>query len=284
VPPRRQRGQLVSHADVFTLDLHRALVEQLPEALNNLARVPLTESNLDVLGDERGVYQLFEREQPVYIGKSELPLRERLGQHLRRCSGRLNISVDDMAFRCLYVDAFVDAAAPERLLIESYRASGLAPWNVSEGFAPKDVGRERDGGKPGQWFLDRPVDFGASFTVPTSGRGIQLLTALELLKEAVPFDLFRFASRRSRAAKDRIDAATDYPGRYVTLPTGRAAILAHLRPVMEQLPPGWQATVLPPGVILYKERHLYGYALDGWRHTEEGVQPLPRGAQVTGVS
>src|SRR5262249_22641234 len=154
-----RRGEITKHADVFTLDLHRALVEQLPEALDQLAPVQLTESNLAVLGNERGVYQLFEREQSVYIGKSEQPLATRLDQHRRRCSGRLNIDVRDMSFRCLYVDRFVDAVSPERVLIEKYQKVGLAPWNIQEGFAPKDVGRNRDRGIPGQWFLTRPADY-----------------------------------------------------------------------------------------------------------------------------
>jgi len=115
-----------------------------------------------------------------------------------------------MSFRCLYVDRFVDAASPERVLIANYRALGRAPWNVDEGFAPKDVGRNRDKTTPGQWFIDRPADYEALITVEQGGRSIPLLTALELLKEAVPFDLFRYASRRSRGRQDRLDAENDY--------------------------------------------------------------------------
>jgi hypothetical protein len=281
MPHHPPRGEIVDHADVFALDLHRALVEQLPEALKKLATAPLAPSNLAVLGGERGVYQLFEGRQSVYVGKSELPLAERLEQHRRRCSGRLNINVDDMAFRCLYVDRFVDAVSPERILIEKYQAQGLAPWNVQEGFAPKDVGRNRDHGVPGKWFLDRPVDYLAEVTVLAGGQAVPLLTAMQGLAKAIPFDLFRYASTRSRSQKDRQDAEHDYPGRYVTLPVGPAPIMIHLRTILEQLPPGWQATVLPPGVILYKEKLPYHYALDGWRRTEGGVASLPQGPGVS---
>lgn len=160
--PHPRRGEIVSHADVFALDLHRALLEQLPEALEALTPVPLAPLNLEVLGGERGVYQLFEKGQSVYVGKSE--------HHRRRCSGRLHIDVRDMSFRCLYVDRFVDAASPERVLIEEYKARGLAPWNSDEGFAPRDVGRKRDMGRPGQWFLDRPADYRALIRVDAGGR------------------------------------------------------------------------------------------------------------------
>jgi hypothetical protein len=280
VPERQRRGQIVNNADVFALDLHRALVEQLPEALDALEPAPLSRPNLDVLGTERGVYQLLERGRSVYIGKSEQPLALRLDQHRRRCTGRLNIDVNEMSFRCLYVDRFVDAAAPERVLIERYQARGEAPWNVQEGFAPKDVGRQRDRGRPGQWFLDRPADHEALITVPEGGRRIPLLAALERLKTAVPFDLFRYASSRSQDRKDRADAEQDYPGRYIVLPDEPAPTLLHLRAVIERLPEGWQATVLPHGVILYKEQYPYDYALAGWHHTLTGVAPLPCGSEI----
>jgi hypothetical protein len=229
---------------------------------------------LDVLGDERGVYQLFEREQSVYFGKTEGSLKARLYRHKRRFSGRLNIKVEDITFRCLYVDSFVDAASPERLLIKKYKDTGLASWN-HEGFGPKDVGRARDGGSPGPWFLQRPVDYQASFAVPKGGQRIDLLSALQILKETVPFDLLRFASDKSKNQRDVRDAQSDYPEKYVTLPSKPASILDHLRPIMEQLPAGWQATVLPHGVILYKDRgRAYDYALDGWMRTDSGVQLL----------
>jgi len=76
-------------------------------------------------------------------------LASRLEQHQRRCLGRCKINVADMSFRCLYIDRFVDAASPERVLIANYRALGLAPWNGDVGFAPKDVGRNRDKTRPG---------------------------------------------------------------------------------------------------------------------------------------
>jgi hypothetical protein len=277
---RELRGQIVDHADVFTLDLHRALVEQLPRALSDLDPAPLTPSNLAVLGEERGVYQLFERDKPVYVGKSDKTLADRLEQHRQRCSGRWNIDAADMSFRCLYVDAFVDAASPERQLIASYKRSGLAPWNFDVGFAPKDVGRNRDGGRPGQWFLDRPVNFETLIELPESPIRRGMLGALELLKQVVPFDLFRFASSRSHELEDRIDAERDYSASFVDTLAGQAPVIEHLRVVVEQLPPGWQATVLPQGVILYKERRTYAYALAGWRRTATGTDGLGRGSSV----
>ena len=179
---RRVRSESAHHADAFVLDLHKALVEQLPAALDALKPAALTPENLAVLGAERGVYQLFERGDSVYVGKSEEPLAARLDQHRRRCSGRWNTDLAEMSFRCLYVDAFVDAASPERLLIASYQRSGQAPWNNKAGFGPKDVGRKRDHGVPGQWFIDRPVVYETEIVLPNHGQRIPLVGALGQLQ------------------------------------------------------------------------------------------------------
>jgi hypothetical protein len=280
LPGRELRGQIVDHAHVFALDLHRALVEQLPRALSDLGPAPLTPANLSVLGVERGVYQLFERDKSVYVGKSDKTLADRLEEHRQRCSGRWNIDVTDMSFRCLYVDAFVDAASPERQLIASYKRSGLAPWNFDVGFAPKDVGRNRDGGRPGQWFLERPVNYDALIELPGGARRRGMLDTLELLRRLVSFDLFRFASSRSHEHQDRLDAERDYPDSFVDTLAGQAPVIEHLRVAVAQLPPGWQATILPQGVILYKESRRYAYALAGWRRTSTGVDGLGCGSAV----
>jgi hypothetical protein len=276
VPAPRQRGQLAPHADVFAIDLNAALLEQLPQALNLLTPVPLTEDNLALLGPEHGIYQLFHAGRSVYFGKSQDTLRTRLGQHRRRCMGRLGIDIADMSFRCLYVDKFVDAASPESVLIQRYKEAGLAPWNIAEGFAPKDPGRGRGSGAPGQWFIDRPVNYTVAVRIEGAGRRMPLVHALAQLKAAVPFDLFRYASTRSRDARDK-GSLVDYEGREVVLEAGDVSLMSHLYAVVTALPAGWQATVQPHGVIIYRENVDYPYALDGWRHGPHGVVALARG-------
>ena len=96
----------------------------------------------------------------------------------------------------------------------------------------------------------------------------------------MPFDLFRYASKSSQDAKDRMDAARDYPDRYVNVLDGPASVLEHIRTVVGALPPGWQATVLPQGVIVYKELADYDYALAGWRRAPGGAEGLRRGPAV----
>jgi hypothetical protein len=270
---------LLPYADLFAIDLNAALLEQLPSALNQLEIAPLTESNLAVLGPEHGIYQLFHKEQPVYIGKSQEELRIRLNQHRRRCSGRHNIDVADMSFRCLYVDRFVDAASPESVLIRRYKELGLAPWNIAEGFAPKDVGRGRPAGKPGRWFLEHPVRHTVVVRVPGGGEPMPVLRALAALKQAVPFDLFRYASAMSGIASDKASVG-DYAGRVVVLDEGEVPLMRHIHRIIEALPVGWQATVQPQGIEIYREAVDYAYAIDGWRHEPDGVVALAPGAAI----
>ncbi|KQX65976.1 GIY-YIG nuclease family protein [Angustibacter sp. Root456] len=274
--PKRERGQLLPNADVFTLDLNAALLAQLPAALEGLETAPLTKENLAKLGPEHGVYQLFHQGQPVYIGKSKQALRNRLGQHLNRCSGRYNIDLADMSFRCLYVDKFVDSASPESVLIERYQAQGKAPWNVKEGFAPKDVGRGRPDGRPGKWYLDRPVRHDCVIEVDGAGEPMPIEQALLAIKNAVPFDLFKFASQRSRLPKDQA-MTEDYVGRTVTLASGPSPLMDHLANVLHQLPPGWQASIIPQGVFVYRESVDSPWNIDGWRRTETGLVELSPG-------
>jgi hypothetical protein len=124
-----------------------------------------------------------------------------------------------------------------------------------------------------------PVTYEAQIVLPEGGQRIALVDALRLLKSAVPFDLFRYASKQSRKPQDRAAAEQDYPGRSVDILPGPVSVLEHIRTVVGQLP-GWQATVLPQGVILYKETQDYDYALAGWWRTLTGVEGI-RGGQET---
>jgi hypothetical protein len=276
---REQRGEVTTYADFFQLDLYAALLEQLPNALEKTTPTPLNEQSLRLLREERGIYQLFHRSDPVYIGKADKKLTTRLRKHYRRCSGRRNINPHDISFRCLYLDKLVDATSPERELIKQYQKQGQAPWNQKEGFGSNDLGHGRKNQRPGRWFIDRPADYQAVVRIEQAGNELPMLKALELLREAVPFDLFRFASKDSRSPADKT-SSEDYAAAFVTLERGDVPLLCHLHRIIEALPVGWQATVNPAGVTLYKERVNYDYALDGWRRTEQGVERLSKGCAI----
>jgi hypothetical protein len=127
----------------FKLSITRALSDQLATALKGLAPAPLTLANLCGLETAPGVYRLYRDGAPVYVGKAERSLPQRIEKYYRKISGRNGIDIADMAFRCLYVKEDFSAVAPERLLISRHKEIGEAPWNYN-GFDNNDPGKRRD--------------------------------------------------------------------------------------------------------------------------------------------
>src|SRR4051812_10546270 len=102
----------------FHLSITRALADQLATTLQPLRPALLNLTNLESVDSRPGVYVLFVKGERVYVGKASKSLRERLGQHYRKLSGRSGIALADVTFTCVYVDEDLDAAAPEKLLIK----------------------------------------------------------------------------------------------------------------------------------------------------------------------
>ena len=84
----------------FEIDIISALTEQLVAAIAQLDQGSLSSANIESIPNERGVYQLFYLGILVYVGKAD-NLKSRLKQHLRKISGRRNISAADVTFRAL---------------------------------------------------------------------------------------------------------------------------------------------------------------------------------------
>ena len=148
----------------FKLSITRALADQLADALSRLNAAPLTSEQLSALQQRPGVYELFVRGRRVYVGKASVSVPARLGNHLRKLSGRRDIVLSDMSFQCLYVDEDLDAAAPEKMLIKKYRDQrdqDGAPWNTN-GFGNKDPGRNRDHSlvKANHFDAEHPINLG----------------------------------------------------------------------------------------------------------------------------
>jgi hypothetical protein len=231
------------HAD-FSLSITRALGDQLADALEQLGRAPLREAHLDRLRDLPGVYQLFLRGEPedkfVYVGKSDcLPLR--LRQHLRKLSGRQNISTEEILFSCLYVAEDFSALAPERLLINRYKQVGKIPWN-SNGFGNRDPGRNRDKTAVKANHFDRlfPADLNRQIEgLPTGVVPIHLL--VRQVKKGLPFT-FRYAKNLGDIA--------DNP---VTITDANLTADEVFSLIADRLPEQWQIAALPGYVIMYPD-------------------------------
>ena len=128
----------------FVFDLDRGIRVQAVETLEQSPALPLTKG---VGPPSSGIYALYYKGSLVYIGKaskgttkSKRTLRGRLGEHISKIEGRLNITLADMTCRYLTFDSEWWVFAAEYALIEHYAPE----WNAS-GFGSKVPGRGRPG-------------------------------------------------------------------------------------------------------------------------------------------
>ncbi|WP_330240189.1 GIY-YIG nuclease family protein [Streptomyces sp. NBC_00525] len=242
------------YSDQFRLSITEALSTQLYAALSRLEPAPLTLENLAALAPQAeklglpsmsGVYQLFRQEpgkerQLTYVGKADEPLSERLGNHLYKLSGREGISIDEMSFKCLFVEEDLSSVSPEKMLIKEHLKTGKIVWN-NRGFGNNDPGRNRDRTviKRTHFDLEFPVDL--SRTVKGLAPGVHSLhDVLWQIKRGIPF-LFRF--KHSAFFKQQM----------VTVPGGELTVDEALRFVAQHLTGKWQICALLGWVIMYDD-------------------------------
>jgi hypothetical protein len=234
-------GEDSFHAD-FTLSVTKALRDQLEVALNNLARAPLASENLNSLHERAGVYQLYLRDELVYVGKADKTLPGRLKKHMRKISGRENIELADIKFCCLYVAEDFTALAPEKLLISRYDQSGRAMWNHN-GFGNNDPGRNRDKSIVKSNHFDKAYPAALQRTVDGLMPGdVPMKDLLKKLKLGLPFN-FRYADKKLGSMADvRINLQS--PGLTADQVFGIIA---------QKLPDRWQIVALPGYSIMYPD-------------------------------
>ncbi|MFI9008506.1 GIY-YIG nuclease family protein [Actinosynnema sp. NPDC053489] len=243
----------------FQLSITRAMRDQLAEGLNGLEAAKLNRDELARLSPRPGIYELYlnggEPEHRVYVGKATNNLPERLGDHLKKLSGRRGLDIDEVRFKCLYVNEDLDAASPEKMLIKLYRADGTAPWNNS-GFGGRDLGRNRDHTVVEAKHFDAryPIDVSQPIGGLTVGAQ-QVRALLSRAKKNLPY-LFRYETK-GHLRRD-LDAN-------VTVPSSTLPFIDVIRLALAALPEGWQATALPGYMILYKESVDYRSASAFWR-------------------
>lgn len=253
------------HKD-FTLSITKALGDQLAAALDGLDRAPLAEENIARLKEKPGVYQLYLNGEFVYVGKADRSLPVRLRNHLRKISGRRNISLDEMAFSCLYVAEDFSALAPEQLLITHHKGMGNIPWN-NNGFGNKDPGRQRDHTIPNRFDVKFPIDLDRPVGGLSPGE-TTLHEFLEAIKAALPYN-FRYGS------------SAEFKTHSVHVPTDEMTADQVFQLVSAAIPATWQITALKGYVIMYDDSpNTYGSA---WRYYREGqlISAAPA-AELTG--
>ncbi len=231
----------------YTFDFLTTISHQLVEELDLLVATPLTANALEKLnedqsacGTRQGVYVLFLEGMPVYLGKAD-NVHERLRQHLRKLSGRLNVDVSRLGYKALLLDKSISTAANEDVLIDLFRDNHEELWNGT-GFGPKDPGRERDTTAPNKF--DREFPIRADFPVETVADVETVGSLFHKMKRELPY-VFRHGLTPEVGA-----LAIDLRD----VPRTAEALLTAAMAVME---PGWQAVILSHGMVVYKDNKAY---------------------------
>jgi hypothetical protein len=233
-------------------DLAGALRERLIGMFSEMTSAPLAADIVSAtVPNEQGVYQLFHKEQLVYIGKTDADagLRARLGRHALKILNRADLDPSDVSFKAIRLFVFTVMDLETELL-----RAARPPWNGG-GFGSNDPGRERDTTriKPTNFDALYPLDIDrqVQISIP-AGTQTSAEEALVAIQRSVPWKLRRQnLGGNSRKPHEDLAAAT------VVLPSDVASPWALLSEIVRQLPAGWQATALRSHVILYKERKDY---------------------------
>ncbi|TDC69853.1 GIY-YIG nuclease family protein [Actinomadura sp. GC306] len=239
----------------FRLSITEALSTQLYAALDRLEPAPLTQENLDALPAQAqklglpsmsGVYQLFRQEpgkerELTYVGKADQPLPKRLGDHLFKLSGRVGISLEEMSFRCLFVEEDLSAVSPEKMLIKRHLRTGRIVWN-NRGFGINDPGRERDTtrNRENHFDLEFPIDLDLRVAGLTPGPQ-SLQGVLQAIKDGLPFN-FRFQQR-----------VAELRTKTVVVPDEEMTADQAFRFVSQHMPEEWQISALVGWAIMYRD-------------------------------
>lgn len=237
----------VSHGE-FDFDLAGAVIDQLVEAFAKLDIGRLERTVLLSVDAGHGIYELYLGRELVYVGCA-VELRNRLLQHHDKLSGRKNLHLETMGFKCLSVDQAWVQVTHEKQLIEHH--TGCA-WNKS-GFGNHDYGRDRDTTRPSRFDESYPIyELWSCDTVGAGKREANSL--LRAIKAALPYT-FRYETDQPQGGSTK--GSTKYNGLEVHVPRPAMPAQELLREVVNQFPPGWQATFFPGHVILYEEDRRY---------------------------
>ena len=208
---------------------------------------PLSAADVGALPDGQGVYQLFWKNQIVYIGKtdSEAGLQKRLARHAWTIQHRQNLRVEDVSFKAVRVYVFT-AVDLETQLIAFYKGASTVSWNNS-GFGSNDPGRKRELTKPGAFDLRHPLDLDVPIRTDLDG-SVPLSKAASALSAAVPYLI-----RIELAPGEKRKIHPDFYSRVLEMRPGVTTARRLIEQILTALPPGWQATALAGRVVVYQE-------------------------------
>ena len=249
----------------FELDIPRVMRDQLPAFFAGLPSERLTaEAVARVPDSAQGAYLLYLDGTLVYVGKTDAQagFRERLTRHARSVRHRRGLDPARITFKAARIFVFSTFDLETMLIEEFTRIEGLRPaWNFS-GFGSNDPGRNREDQKPAQFDVDFPIDIDRDIDLlPPGAHGV--LEAVMALKTGLPY-LLRYEADGLGAGAWR-GGHRDMMFRTITVPEGPVTTRALFTLILGALPPGWQVTVLPSRVILYREARVYRAQVEALR-------------------
>jgi hypothetical protein len=234
----------------YEIDIEEILRQGLPAFFASVPRAPLTAATVNAIpARAKGAYMLLLDGHPVYAGKTDTRhgFRDRLGRHAFTVQHRRGLDPARLTFKAVRILVFSSFDVEAILIQETRRADPTAlRWNFS-GFGSNDPGRNRDAQEPAEFDIEFPVDIDRPLPDMATGE-MSAGDALRRAKAILPY-LLRFGGH------------AELDGTMVSIPDG-ATLRMILTTVLGRLPQGWQATVFPGRVIMYREDRHYPHATE----------------------
>lgn len=248
----------------YEIDIEEILRQGLPTYFATVGSAPLTAANVDAIpARAKGAYMLLLDGHPVYAGKTDTRhgFRDRLGRHYFTVQHRVGLDVARISFKAVRILVF-SSFDVEALLIQETRKSDPTAlrWN-DRGFGSNDPGRNREIQEPADFDKEFPVDIDRPLDFLPSGATLTVHDALMRMKEGLPY-LLRYETdlaANGRPSRHNVGHA-EARAAAMTVPAAPATARTVLQAALDALPAGWQATVFPDRLILYREARTYRYA------------------------
>jgi hypothetical protein len=264
-------------ARYFEFDIASALSEKIYEFLGTVAAAELSDENVGALRALPGVYVVFESSTPVYVGKTDRSVRGRLMKHRRLLSGCQRINLSTLTFKTAYFASTWNPFKPEEYLIERFGTKSNG-WN-GKGFGPNDPGKNRADTvyKDAHFFKLHPIDPNFLCTGLRTGE-VHAYELLKAIKKKVPF-WFRFQGlkilgKQGEGSRDQQKRAqAELKRQSIVVPSDNMTAKQLLLLIARSLPKGWQATVTPSHMLLYREKKEYQQGEIIWPLRRRPSQP-----------
>jgi hypothetical protein len=248
----------------YEIDIEEILRQGLPAFFASVAPAPLTNANVNAIPVRaKGAYMLLRDGHPVYAGKTDTQhgFRDRLGRHFFTVQHRIGLDPARISFKAVRIFVF-SSFDVEALLIEEIRRSDSTAlkWNDS-GFGSNDPGHNREGQEPANFDKEFPVDIDRPLDFLAPGAAMTVHEALLQLKKGLPY-LLRYETNLAGNRKPSRHTVGHAKTRAVSMTIPPAPVTARrvLQAALDALPPGWQVTVFPNRLILYREDTPYPHA------------------------